>query len=134
MLQKGRRSQRDDQALKAKPSAKSSSSLFPTATATMTSSESESESVSDEQEFIPTGSTSNTQPSTSKAEKSEGIPNTAYLVAYKYGLSNRALTELAAAFQPSEGKNLNQLNLSVNTTRRRKANVRKSTAEDIVLS
>ena len=131
---KRRRSQRDDQALKAKPSAKSSSSLFPTATATMTSSESESESVSDEKEFIPTGSTSNTQPSTSKAEKSEGIPNTAYLVADKYGLSNRALTELAAAFQTSEGKNLNQLNLSVNTTRRRKANVRKSTAEDIVQS
>ena len=52
--------------------------------------------------------------------KTDAIPTSAYFVANKYSISNTALTELAAAFTTIDGKNVEGLNLSVNTTRRRK--------------
>ena len=127
---KRKRFLKDQQVFKVKRLAKTDS-LF--ATVSITSSESESETTLEEPGFAFTESA--VAPSTSKKSPlSEGIPSGAYLIADKYGLSNRALTELAGIFQKSAGKNLDLLNLSVNTTRRRKSNFRKSTAADILQS
>ena len=52
--------------------------------------------------------------------KTDAILTSAYFVADKYSISNRALAELAAAFTTIDGKNLEGLNLSGNTTRKRK--------------
>ena len=128
---KRKRFMRDQQVLEAKRSANSESSTF--ATATIISCESESESVLEESGFGFTAST-NTPSTSVKSARSEGITSGAYLIADKYGLSNRALTELAGVFQKSSGKSLDQLYLSVNTTRRRKTNIRKSTATVIIQS
>ena len=61
-------------------------------------------------------------------KKLEGVPKDACLIADKYAIS----TELAAAFHKDAGKNLEQYNLSVNTTGRRRQSVRVEKAEDIV--
>ena len=52
--------------------------------------------------------------------KTDAIPTSAFFVANKYSMSKRALTEHAGAFTTINGKNLEGLNLSVNTTPRRK--------------
>ena len=67
-----------------------------------------------------------------RSTKTDGIPKQAYLIADKNGVSCRCLTEMAAAFHSSQGTFLNQLNLSVNTTRRRKANTRLTIATHIL--
>uniref|UniRef100_UPI00358FA754 uncharacterized protein n=1 Tax=Myxine glutinosa TaxID=7769 RepID=UPI00358FA754 len=64
-------------------------------------------------------------------KKLEGVPKDACLIADKYAISNRAITELAAAFHKDDGKNLEQYNLSVNTTGRRRQSVRVEKAGDI---
>ena len=130
LVAKRKRSMRDKEALEAKRFASTESSMF--AVAIITSSESGSECVVEEPNFVFTNNVEALSTS-AKFTRNEGIPNNAYLVADKYGLSNRALTELAAAFHTSEGKALNQLYLSVITTRR-KAQIRKSTAAGIVQS
>ena len=92
---KRKRSMRDKEALEAKRFASTESSMF--AEAIITSSQSESESVVEEPNFVFTNNVE--APSASaKFTRNEGIPNNAYLVADKYSLSNRDLTELAAAF------------------------------------
>ena len=67
-----------------------------------------------------------------RSTKIDSIPKQAYLVADKHGMSSRCLTEMAAAFHSLQGTHLNQLNLSVNTTRRRKANIRLTIATHIL--
>ena len=67
-----------------------------------------------------------------KNKKKEGIPESVYLISDKKKVSNRTTTELAAAFLRFEGKNLDEYNLSVNTTRRRRNIVRVEKAEEII--
>ena len=67
-----------------------------------------------------------------EAQKIDGIPKQAYLIADKHGMSSRCLTEMAAGFHSSQGTPLNQLNLSVNTSRRRKENTRLTIATHIL--
>lgn len=67
-----------------------------------------------------------------KSKKLEGVPEAACLIADKYAISNRAVTELAAAFRIAGGSDLNKYNLSVNTTGRRRQSVRLEKAGDIV--
>ncbi|KAG0717255.1 hypothetical protein GWK47_054838 [Chionoecetes opilio] len=50
----------------------------------------------------------------------------------QYAISNRAVTELAAAFRKDGGKNLEEYNLSVNTTGRRRQSARLEKAADIL--
>ena len=45
-----------------------------------------------------------------RSAKTDEIPKQTYLIADKYGMSSRCLTEMAAAFHSSEGTPLNQLN------------------------
>ena len=66
--------------------------------------------------------------------KTDAILTSAYFVADKYSISNRALAELAAAFTTIDGKNLEGLNLSVNTTRKRKTTLRQEHADLILQS
>lgn len=65
-------------------------------------------------------------------KKLEGVPKDACLIADKYAISNRAITELAAVFHKDCGKNLEQYNLSVNTTGRRRQSARVEKAGDII--
>ena len=103
---KKKRSMRDLEVPKAKRFAYTKSLLFSAAIATC--SESESKSVAEEPKVA---STNNVEASSTSANFSinEGISNSVYKVADKCGLSNRALTELAAVFHTSECKDLNQV-------------------------
>ena len=56
------------------------------------------------------------------------IPDGCYLIADKYGISNRALTELAAGFL-APGSNIDDFNLSVKTTERMRNKVRSENAK-----
>ena len=58
----------------------------------------------------------------------DGIPPEAFVIADKYGISNRALTELAAVFMKD---NLDEAILSVRTTGRRRKALRKENADNI---
>jgi len=60
-----------------------------------------------------------------QCKRNKGISNLAYLIADKYGQSNRALTELAATLYNIG--NVNELHILFNITRR-KANIKKSIA------
>ena len=63
------------------------------------------------------------------------MPTNACLIADKYGISKRALTELAASFlKIDKNKNLNQYNLSENTIWRRRNSTRLKKAEEILNS
>lgn len=75
----------------------------------------EQDNVGEDEDY--TASTSGPPPP--KARKLEGVSNDACLVADKYGMSNRAVTQLVAAVHKSDGMNLNNYNISVNTTGRR---------------
>ena len=48
-----------------------------------------------------------------RSTKINSIPQQAYLIADKHGMSSRCLTEMAAAFHSLQGTHFNQLNLSV---------------------
>ncbi|KAG0724108.1 hypothetical protein GWK47_041310 [Chionoecetes opilio] len=48
------------------------------------------------------------------SKKMESVPMEACFIADKYAISNRAVTELAAAFRKDGGKNLEEYNLSFN--------------------
>ncbi|KAG0719803.1 hypothetical protein GWK47_049718 [Chionoecetes opilio] len=65
------------------------------------------------------------------SKKMESVPMEACFIADKYAISNRAVTELAAAFRKDGGKNLEEYNLSVNTTGRRRQSARLEKAADI---
>ena len=98
---KRKRLMKDKEALETKRFASTESSMF--AVAIITSSESESESVVEEPDFVFTNNVE--APFTSaKFTRNEGISNNAYLVADNYGLSNRALTELAESFLHQKAK------------------------------
>ena len=60
--------------------------------------------------------------------KNIAIPDRCYLIADKYGISNRALTELAAGFL-APGSNIDDFNLSVKTTERMRNKVRSENAK-----
>ena len=62
----------------------------------------------------------------------DAIPVEAALIADKYKISNRALTEMAAAFSKSHGRDLAQCKLSVNSTGRRRRAFRKLKASEII--
>ena len=67
--------------------------------------------------------------STKKSERrKELIPRAAYLVASKYNLSSRALTELAAAFQGPE-VDLTKFKLSQNSTIRKTKVIRRDESD-----
>ncbi|KAG0722932.1 hypothetical protein GWK47_043585 [Chionoecetes opilio] len=78
---------------------------------------------------IPMHTVSVSLPKVSK--KMESVPMEACFIADKYAISNRAVTELAAAFRKDGGKNLEEYNLSVNTTGRRRQSARLEKAADI---
>ncbi|KAG0728430.1 hypothetical protein GWK47_032474 [Chionoecetes opilio] len=65
------------------------------------------------------------------SKKMESVPMEACFIADKYAISNRAVTELATAFRKDGGKNLEEYNLSVNTTGRRRQSARLEKAADI---
>ena len=60
----------------------------------------------------------------------DGIPDDAFIVADKYCISNRALTELAAVFMKNVGL-IDKVNLSVKTTERRRKALRLANAQKI---
>ena len=65
-------------------------------------------------------------------KKKESLPDNAYLIADKAGISDRALTQLAAAIKQGDGEDLNDYNLSDKTTARRRKSIRATTAQDIL--
>ena len=67
-----------------------------------------------------------------RSTKIDGIPKQACLIADKHGMSRRCVSKMAVARHSLQGTPLNQLNLSVNTTRRRKANTRLNIATHIL--
>ena len=66
----------------------------------------------------PGSSISSSKKKRDRSAKIDGIPKQAYLIADKYGMSSRCLTEMVAAFHSTQGTPLNQ------STRRRKTNTR----------
>ena len=68
-----------------------------------------------------------------KMKKKESLPDKAYLIADVAGISNRALTQLAAAnIKQGDSEDLSAYNLSVNTIARRRKRVRTETAQEIL--
>ena len=67
-----------------------------------------------------------------KMRKKESLPEVAYLVADVAGVSNRTLTQLAAANIKHDGKDLNDYHLSVKTIERRRKLTRTVKAKEIL--
>ena len=67
-----------------------------------------------------------------RTRREYAIPDEAYIIADKYRISNRALTELAAVFLSKKYEsNIDSEILSTNTTRRRRSEVRTKKAKEI---
>ena len=68
-----------------------------------------------------------------KIKKKECLPDNAYLIADVAGISNRTLTQFAAAnIKQGTGEDLSNYNLSVKTIARRRKRIRTVTAQEIL--
>ena len=97
-----------------------------------TENEYEEDSEEDFEDYLPPAQLPIKKRKITPKNKKECLPNTAYLIADKAGISDRNLTQLAAAIKQGDGEDVNDYNLSVKTTARRRKNIRTSTAQDIL--
>ena len=67
-----------------------------------------------------------------KIKKKESLPKSAYLIADKAGMSDRSLTQFAAAVIQANGEDITNYNLSVKTRARRRKCIRTATAQEIL--
>ena len=67
-----------------------------------------------------------------KIKKKESLPKSAYLIADKAGMSDRSLTQFAAAVIQANGEDITNYNLSVKNTARRRKCIITATAQEIL--
>ena len=85
-----------------------------------TENEYEEDSEEDFEDYLPPAQLPIKKRKITPKNKKECLPNTAYLIADKAGISDRNLTQLAAAIKQGDGEDLNDYNISVKTTARRR--------------